>query len=92
MSKKHMHVFTCPECGCHDVATIEWHEVTATYYDFLGGLGASLYGTTNGTDILVSARCNECSYELTDDELAAIERSIAGLVIGTRPYPKIKEA
>lgn len=88
MSKKYMHVpvFTCPKCKGNSVTTIEWHQVTNTFWDFPEGLETiRAYENTGETDILVSARCRTCDHELTDDELALVAKSIAGLALSKHP-------
>jgi hypothetical protein len=77
-----MPIWTCPKCGCNDVATVEWHEVTGTYYDTgYESFEASAYESMGGTCTLVFAQCNDCDYRLTNAELAPFARSVGGLVL-----------
>ena len=81
-----MAIWKCPECGCTDVATIESSIITGTYYgdDGIPEVGSHDH-PGHEPDILMSAGCDECHYELTDDELAQIAKSIDGLVLSGHP-------
>ena len=81
-----MAIWKCPECGCTDVATIESSIITGTYYgdDGIPEVGSHDH-PGHEPDILMSAGCDECHYELTNVELAQVATSIDRLVLSGHP-------
>ena len=84
-----MAIWKC-ECGSTQIRAYEWETVRFRYDldvpENEGGWdGETLDSPGDEANILMAACCAKCTYELTDDELALVAKSISGLVLSGHP-------
>lgn len=89
-----MAIWKC-KCGSTQIRAYEWKAVRFQYSldHFVldvpenedGWDGDALDSPRDEANILMAACCAECTYELTDDELALVAESISGLVLSGHP-------